>query len=117
MRISDMRLFQIMKHLQSFPSPQSKITNKEKIESWTPPTTIQETLATIDTLTEEKETETKPNEVIQIQANFELSKVRINKNNSIVYRLFRLIFFLKKKKMLKNIHFFVYHSYQYVYKH
>ncbi len=76
-RISDMRLFQIMNHLQSFSFPQSKKTNDEEIQTWTTTTTIQQTLETIDSLIDEKEVEMNSDELIQIEANFELSKVRI----------------------------------------
>src|ERR1700722_7008636 len=50
MRLSDMRLFKIIKHLQSLSFPRSTTTVENQIESWTIDTT-QQTLETIETMT------------------------------------------------------------------
>jgi hypothetical protein len=115
MKISDTRLFKITKHIQSFSFPQSKKIIDEETNLWVTTPTIQQTFETIEILTKEKTS----NEFTQIEAKFELSKVIINNKILIefLFRLFRLIYFLKRKKMIKNIHFFVFHLYQYVYKH
>jgi len=74
MRISDTRLFKIIQHIQSFSLPQSKNTTDEETDIWGKAPTTQQTFETIETLTEEKES----NNLTQIEANFELSKVIIN---------------------------------------
>ena len=118
MRISDMRLFQIMKHLQSFSFPSTKIITDVSIETWTTASDAQQTLETIDGITEEKPVDINAQELVQIEANFELPKVRFElRIGRLLINLFRLILFSKKQKIMKNIHFFIFHSYLYVYKH
>ncbi|CAF1256037.1 unnamed protein product [Rotaria sordida] len=93
-RISDMRLFKIIKHIQSLPFPQSKyrtITDIEnETELWMTPTlidTTQQTLETIENMTpmkkileklanENQKIENKFEEQFtQIEANFKLSQI------------------------------------------
>ncbi|CAF1073014.1 unnamed protein product [Rotaria sordida] len=93
-RISDMRLFKIIKHIQSLPFPQSKyrtITDIEnETELWMTPTlidTTQQTLETIENMTpmkkileklanENQKIENKFEEQLtQIEANFKLSQI------------------------------------------
>lgn len=113
MRISDVRLFRIISHLQSFSSSQSATPDETPTPLWTTATTefILESLAS---LTEEEETEKTADNFTQIEGSFELPKVRMPRTRSrsteILSQCFRLIFFWKKKKMEKNIPFFAFHS-------
>ena len=70
LRISDMRLFQIIQHLQSFSFPQTQTIDVPQTPIWTtPPTDI--TLETLAAITEEKS-----KNFTQFEGSFELSQVR-----------------------------------------
>jgi hypothetical protein len=78
MRISDTRLFKIMKHIQTLSLPQSKRRKQEETELWTAANSTQETFEAIETLTKENKSDEFKGQVTHIEANFELSKVIIN---------------------------------------
>jgi hypothetical protein len=86
MRISDAGLFKIIKHIQSFSFSQSKYssitTTEMQTELWTVTPlidTTQETFETIEILVKEKKPDEFEEQFTQIEANFEISKVIINK--------------------------------------
>lgn len=70
LRISDMRLFHIMQHLQSFSFPQTETIDVPQTPIWTTPPTDM-TLETLAALTEEKS-----KNFTQFEGSFELSQVR-----------------------------------------
>jgi hypothetical protein len=85
MRLSDMRLFKMIKHFQSLSLPQSITTTTENsIESWTTETRI-DTLEIIETMTPMKkilqkiadEDQEIKQQLTQIEASFELSKIEL----------------------------------------
>jgi hypothetical protein len=61
----------MIKHVQSISFPQSKKTDEKQIEQWT-------TAKTIESLIKDEEMDKKSEQLTQIEANFELSKVRIH---------------------------------------
>lgn len=78
LRISDMRLFQIIQHLQSFSLPQVEPIDAPQTPIWTtPPTGL--TFEALVSLTDERS-----NNFTQFEGNFELSQVRDLETSSVL---------------------------------
>lgn len=80
-RISDMRLFRIIRHLQSFSLPQSETPDEPETPIWTTAQT-ELTLETLASLTKETS-----NNFTQVEGSFELSRVSISYIRNLSVRL------------------------------
>lgn len=80
-RISDTRLYQILEHIQSLSLPESRNSPSTSIEEetklWMPIQNTPKTFQTIETLTEEKQSNEIEAQLIKIEGNFQLTKVII----------------------------------------
>lgn len=113
LRISDMRLFRIIRHLQSFSLPQLETTDEQETPIWTTAST-ELTLETLADLTEEK-----TDNFTQFEGSFELSQVilsHIRDRPTDLSHYCRSILLSKKRRMKRKIHFFVFHLFLCVHK-